>query len=171
MNRSVVQIVLDLQDATSPVAVRTKRGDTGRNIQVSLSDGGAPYFIADDCLAYLTVKKKNGQKLKRSCRIENGMILYEFDDQVSLHAGKFPAEIKLYSQDGQIITTARFIIDVYDAVFLDGEDVPAGDEDSVIGAMRKEIENLKSMKIPFSDESKQKFSVGIDDVGLYIEME
>lgn len=171
MNRSVSQIILDVQDTISNVVVCAKRGDTGRAIRVSLSDGGYPYSIVDGCSAAITARRPDGRKIKKTCQIVGNYIEYDFDDQTCLYSGRLPSEIKLYDQGGDILTSARFLIDVYDSVFFDGEDIPAGDEETVLGGILARIGELESNKIPFDSKNKQKFCIGMDDGGLYITME
>lgn len=171
MNRSVSQIILDVQDTISGVVVCAKRGDTGRTIRVSLSDGGYPYSIAEGCSASITARRPDGRKIKKTCQIVGNYIEYDFDDQTCLYSGRLPAEIKLYDPGGDILTSARFLIDVYDSVFFDGEDIPAGDEETVLGKIRSDIENLEKNKIPFDSWNKRSFCIGMDDGGLYITME
>lgn len=171
MNRSVSQIILDVQDTISNAVVHSKRGDTFRKIIVTLYDGGYPYTIGEGCTAAITVKRPDGSKIKKPCRISGNFIAYDFDDQTCLYSGRLPAEIKLYDSSGGVLTSARFLIDVYDSVFFDGEDIPAGDEETVLEKILSDIEGLKKDKVPFDSESKLSFCIGIDDGGLYITME
>ena len=56
-------------------------------------------------------------------------------------------------------------------MFFDGDDIPAGDEETVLGGILTRIGELESNKIPFDSKNKQKFCIGMDDGGLYITME
>lgn len=84
---------------------------------------------------------------------------------VRLHIGVYGID------GGGVLTSARFLIDVYDSVFFDGEDVPAGDEETVLEKVLRDIEDLKKDKVPFDSENKRAFCIGMDDCGLYITME
>lgn len=171
MDRSVSQIILDVQDTISKVVVCAKRGDTWRKIRVSLSDGGCLYSLSDGCSASITAERPDGSKIKKNCQIANNFIEYEFDDQTCLYSGRLPAEIKIYDPGGGVLTSARFLIDVHDSVFFDGEDVAAGDEKTVLEKIHSDIENLKNNKIPFDSGNRRVFCLGVDDGGLYITME
>lgn len=171
MNSSVSRIILDVQDAISKSVVMAKRGDTFRRIVATLYDGGYPYSIGDGSTAAITVKRPDGSKIKKTFQIDGNFISYDFDDQTCLYSGRLPAEIKLYDPGGGVLTSARFLIDVYDSVFFDGEDVPAGDEETVLEKVLRDIENLKKDKVPFDSENKRAFCIGMDDGGLYITME
>ena len=54
MNKPCARITLDLQQASTPTFVAVKKSDIGREIRITLSDGGFPYEISADCYAVLT---------------------------------------------------------------------------------------------------------------------
>ena len=58
MNNSIFRINLDIHDTRTQASVRITQNDTARQIIISLSDGGVPYTISDDCYAVFTAKKK-----------------------------------------------------------------------------------------------------------------
>lgn len=120
---SITRITLNLQETNTMVSIRAKRGDTGRKLLIHLSDGSIPYHISDDCYATFTAKKPDGTKINNACTIENNVIEYEFTDQTCTAVGTMKAEIRLYGADDKMITSACFLINVYDTVFRDGDEV------------------------------------------------
>lgn len=120
---SITRITLNLQETNTMVSIRAKRGDTGRKLLIHLSDGSIPYHISDDCYATFTAKKPDGTKINNACTIENNVIEYEFTDQTCTAVGTMKAEIRLYGADDKIITSACFLVNVYDTVFRDGDEV------------------------------------------------
>lgn len=120
---SITRITLNLQETNTMVSIRAKRGDTGRKLLIHLSDGSIPYHISDDCYATFTAKKPDGTKINNACTIENNVIEYEFTEQTCTAVGTMKAEIRLYGADAKMITSACFLVNVYDTVFRDGDEV------------------------------------------------
>lgn len=125
---SITRITLNLQETNTMVSIRAKRGDTGRKLLIHLSDGSIPYHISDDCYATFTGKKPDGTKINNACTIENNVIEYEFTDQTCTAVGTMKAEIRLYGADDKMITSACFLVNVYDTVFRDGDEVSSESE-------------------------------------------
>lgn len=119
MNKPCARITLDLQHASTPMFVSVKRNDIGRKIRISLSDGGFPYTISDDCYAILTGTKPDGNVLYNHCDIENNAIVYEISEQTTAAAGRMNAEIKLYGSNDSLITSATFRIIIDGTVYTD----------------------------------------------------
>ena len=139
---SCVKLTLDIQETSMPVAVKAKRGDTSRMLQISLSDGGMPYHITEDCFATFTAQKSDGTKINNPCTIENCVITYKFTEQTCAVVGKMVAEIKLYGANEKLITSASFVIDVYDTVFKEGDEVNSEGEMNVLDALIVRTEQL-----------------------------
>lgn len=125
---SITRITLNLQETNTMVSIRAKRGDTGRKLLIHLSDGSIPYHISDDCYATFIAKKPDGTKINNACTIENNVIEYEFTDQTCTAVGTMKAEIRLYGADDKMITSACFLVNVYDTVFRDGDEVDSESE-------------------------------------------
>ena len=138
MNSSIYRFSLDLHSAQSQISIPVLLGDTGRSLHISLSDGGNPYFIADGCLAMLSVRRPSGTKLQEFCAIENNTtIVYSFDQNENTAAveGIHDCDITLYGVDGRKIGSPRFSMMVSERV-VPADDIVITDEDkSVIGAM------------------------------------
>lgn len=128
MINSVTRITLNLQETNTMVSVKAKRGDTSRKLLIHLSDGSIPYHISDECYATFTAKKPDGTKINNACTIENNVIHYEFTPQTCSAVGTMKAEIKLYGADDKMITSACFLISVYDTVYTEGDEVSSESE-------------------------------------------
>lgn len=114
------RVILDVQDINSAVTVYAKRGDTGRKIIISLSNGGFPYNIADDCYAVMTAKKPDGNILYNHCHINGDTIEYEITEQTTAAVGTLLCELKLYGSNDSLITSAKFRIVVDGTIYSDG---------------------------------------------------
>ena len=139
---SCVRLTLDIQETSMPVAIKTKRGDTSRKLLINLSDGGIPYHITDDCYATFTAVKSDGTKINNPCTIENCVITYQFTEQTCAAVGRMVAEIKLYGASKKLITSASFLINVFDTVFKDGDEVSSEGEMNTLDALIAETVGL-----------------------------
>lgn len=141
---SCAYITLDVQQASMPVVIRAKRNDTGRKIHISLSDGGLPYEISSDCHAVFTAKKPDKTVIYNPCTIADNAIEYAFTAQTCTCIGVVPAEIRLYSGDDKLLTSANFIIEVHESVFTDGDAVDSSSEMGVLNTLISDTRALKS---------------------------
>ena len=142
MTDSCVRLSLELQQTSMQVTVRAKRFDTGRLLQISLSDDGVPYSIGEDCYAVFTGRKPDKTLIYNQCTIENNEIFYQFTEQTCSAVGRIPAEIRLYSSQGKLITTASFVIEVFDRVCCP-EEALSQDEINALDALVLELKELK----------------------------
>lgn len=142
MMDSCIRLNLDLQQTDMQITLRAKRGDTGRLLQITLSNEGVPYWIAPDCCAVFTGKKPDGTVIYNQCEIENNEILYRFTEQTCAVPGRIPAEIRLYGTEGKLLTTAGFLLEVHDTVYHP-EDVLSQDEMDALDSLVLELWELK----------------------------
>ncbi|MBQ7345356.1 MAG: BppU family phage baseplate upper protein, partial [Oscillospiraceae bacterium] len=119
------RIVLDVQDDFARVQVNVKTGDVGRKLYISLVDGGVPYIFDAGTYVSLTARKPNGNVLyDERCTVEIGdIVVYEIDGAVNELEGRVPCEVKVYGEDGSVLTSARFDMIVRDAIYKDGDEV------------------------------------------------
>lgn len=142
MMDSCIRLNLDLQQTDMQITVRAKRGDTGRQLRITLSNEGVPYWIAPDCYAVFTGKKPDNTVIYHQCTIENNEIRYGFTEQTCAVSGRIPAEIRLYGTEGKLLTTAAFLLEVHDTVYHP-EDVLSQDEMDALDALVLQLWELK----------------------------
>ena len=128
MNASIYRISLDIHEAHSGVSLSVKRGDTNRKIFITLTDGGFPYQISEDCYAVFTATKPDGNIIFNRCTIENNIITYDITLQTTVVEGMLGCELKLYGADDQLITSPEFVMIVDDTVYNEGEEFESFDE-------------------------------------------
>ena len=121
MNSSNYKLSLDVQQACSPVMPEVKQGDTKRELWVTLTDGGAPYPISEECYAVFTAAKPDGTFLSNPCRIQGNTVVYALTPQTVAAAGVCDCEIKLYGADDGLLTSARFGLLVQEPAVGDGD--------------------------------------------------
>lgn len=133
MNYSKYRFNLDMQSNISQVSLPVRQGDTSVNLYIGLTmDGGNPYLIEEGCRAVFVAKKADGNLLINDCMIEKGTtIRYTLTQQTTSFPGVTDCEIRLYGADGNVITTPRFILVVYERV--------APDEDIVLSETEKTV--------------------------------
>ena len=97
MNSSIYRINLDIHDARPQASIRITQNDTARRIVISLSDGGVPYIIADDCYAAFTALKPDGTVLYNDTVIvQNSKIQYDITAQTVAATGTVECQIRIY---------------------------------------------------------------------------
>jgi len=142
MNDAHSWLTLDLQENGMLQTLEAKRGDTGRVLHISLSDGGVPYAIGTDCYGIFTARKGDGTVLYDPCTIEKDVLTYTFTEQTCAAAGPMPAEIRLYGSEGKLLTSARFVLEVRDTVWHP-EDVESAHRMDALDALVLEVADLK----------------------------
>ena len=122
MERSVMDITLELTQSYSHTQVTVKRGDTHRSLRIHLADGGRPYRMGENCTAVFTAVKPDGSHLFNACRVEEDTIGYDLTPQTTALPGQLECELRLYGDNGALLTSAAFGITVADTVYADGDE-------------------------------------------------
>lgn len=125
---------LDIHGVVSQISFPVSLNDTARSLLISLTDGGRPYEISHGCRAVLAAVKPDGARLLNDCIIVgNKIIRYDFTPQTASFKGKIDCEVRLYGEDGNLVTSPRFTIVVYEGL-LD-ERIVSEDEKTTINNM------------------------------------
>lgn len=114
-------ITLDLQKQSTSVVVPLKYGETGKQIIISIADGGFPYTISNDCYAVLTAQKPDGNTLYNHCTINENTIVYDVTEQTTAVVGTFTAAINLYGADDTLLISSKFRIIVDGTIYSEDE--------------------------------------------------
>lgn len=138
----ITAITLDIHQTGKPVTVIVKRGDTGRAIQITLTDGGFPFPFSQDCYAVFTAKKPDGTVLYNNCVIEGDTIEYTFTPQTTSVCGIVRCEVKLYGGDDKLITSPVFLLMVQETVYNEGDTIASSDEVQALTALVSEASSL-----------------------------
>ncbi len=127
-------ITLDVHSVLSQVSIPAPQNDTARRIRATLTEGGKAYYIPDGCRAVFTGTKADGTILLNDCIIENNTVIrYDFTEQTTSAVGRVDVTIKLYGEDGGILTTPRLTLVVYEGT---GADITiSADEKNAIDAL------------------------------------
>lgn len=183
MNQSVYKISLDLRDCQASAVLNMKRFDTGRTLEITLTDDGRPYVITPDCEAVFTGKKPDGTVIFNLCRVAQNKIIYEITDQTTATAGKVRCEIRIYNTDGlftregfsgveegKLITAAAFEILVQEQVCSDDDVVASVPEATALQKLLQEADAfLKNPNFALK-EGTEKAPVVLEELtrGVYL---
>ena len=129
MNYSVYKFTLDLQVTQSQVSIPVTFGDTGRQLYITLTDGGSPYNLTEGSWAVLYAKKADGTTLTNNCIIDlkNMAIMYNFTENTANCQGVTQCEIILYGSNGDKVGSPRFIM-IVDNRVISANDVTSTSE-------------------------------------------
>ena len=109
---------LDINETAAQISLACKRGDTGIQLRIILTDMGMPYKITPGSAAVFTATKPDGTNLYNYCRIEGNTIVYDFTEQTVNVSGQVDVELRV-TYDGKIITSPSFIIVVDETIYDD----------------------------------------------------
>lgn len=122
MNKSIFKFSLDIHKPESQVLLNIKRLDASRDLHISLTENGRPYQITSDCSAVFTARKPDGNPIYNDCAIEGNVIVYEVTPQTVSCIGETGCEIRLFNNEGGLITSPRFSI-LVDYTIYNGEEI------------------------------------------------
>lgn len=165
MERSIVDITLDLQHSYSGGTVAVKRGDTHRTLRLHLADGGRPYRPGTGCTAVFTAVRPDGEHLYNACRQEADAYIYELTPQTTVVAGELECELRLYGEDGALLTSAAFTVTVADTVYADGDEAvsSSGEATALTKLMTEATQKLSQMEAVLNNEANHAV---IDDTAV-----
>ena len=143
MNYANYRITLEVQETGSNLILRMKKGDTGRKLYITLTDGGLPYRITPDCFAVFTAVKPDGHIVFNECDLEGNTIVYPVKAQTVACCGTVRSEIRVYGADGMLLTSACFTLMVDDTVYTEGDDIESSDDFSALSKLLTELQDLK----------------------------
>ena len=121
MEKSVFDITLDLQRNCSVPEVTVQRGDTHRTLRFFLADGGKPYNLTG-VRAVLTAQKPDGSHLFNECTVVDDRICYDLTSQTTSYPGQVECQLRLYGENGALLSTAAFTLTVEDTVYTEGDE-------------------------------------------------
>lgn len=143
MKPSDYKISLDILESQSQYSLPMKKGDTKRNICITLREGAVPYEISTDCFAVFSGKKSDGTVLENNCVISGNTIIYSITPQTTAVSGLVDCEIKLYGADSALVTSARFSI-IVDERAVGEEEIESTAEFSALTKLYSETNTLKT---------------------------
>lgn len=114
MERTEHKITLDVHKTVSTTSVSVKKGDTAHRLLITLSEGGYPYHIGEDCTAVFSAVKPDGTTIWNDCTISGDVVIYDMTEQTTSATGVVNCEIQIYDPYGALLTSASFLLLVED---------------------------------------------------------
>ena len=147
MERIHYRISLDMFDTVSQKTIKAKRGDTACDVNITLTENGKVYKIADGCYATFSAKKPDGNFIlnRETCYIKDNTIVYEFTEQTTICEGIVDCEVILYGADGNQLTSPRFSLLVGGTVY-NGEEIISSTEADALKETVEIAERFKDVK-------------------------
>ena len=119
---SVSRFTLKTHEEEAQLSFSVKQGDTARRIVATMTEDGEMFYLSDDCYAVFAANKSDGTKFNDSCVIQDGRIIYDLDPQLTLVTGRADCDITIYDRGGAVISTARFVMVVFESIFAGASD-------------------------------------------------
>lgn len=114
------KFTLDCKKSQSQVSIPVRENDTAIKLFITLQDGREPFYIEDGCISAIFIKKSDGTICENACIIEdNRTIRYDFTEGTANVEGINDCEVRVYSADGTMLTSPRFIMVVTNRVLSD----------------------------------------------------
>ena len=156
---SSCRFTLDIQKFHSQVSVPVARGDTAKTFYITLKDGGKPYYIENDCLARLSIKRPSGTFLQAYCAVENNTtIKYDFSENknTAIEEGLHDCDVSLISESGETLTTSFFSMNVRaTAVSSDDINISTEDQNMLNAIEAREASRQKAEEVRIQNESNR----------------
>ena len=146
MERTEHKLTLDVHKTVSSTSVSLKRGDTAHRLLITLSEGGYPYHIGEDCTAVFSAVKPDGTTIWNDCTISGDVVIYDMTEQTTAALGVTNCEIQIYDPHGALLTSASFLLLVEEGA-SNRSAVVSSDEFSMLSTM---VANTKAVAVSAS---------------------
>ena len=118
MNYTNYKITLDMNEIQSQVSVPIPKNDTARRFYIRLYHNGKQFHLPDGVRAVFAGEKSDGTVLYNDCLIENqSVIRYDFTEQTTSRTGQMKCQIRVYGEDGALITSPQMTVVIYENAF------------------------------------------------------
>lgn len=148
------KLTLDVHKTVSNASVALKKGDTAHRLLITLSEGGYPYHIGEDCTVAFSALKPDGTAIFNDCRIEGDTVIYDMTEQTTAEEGMVSCEIKIYGANGDLLTSASFLLFVEEGVNNSGAVVSSG-EFSTLTSMVREVNRATAEAVGATERAKK----------------
>lgn len=136
-------ITLDVQAAGSGVLLEARQGDTGRRIAITLTDGGRPYRLTEDCYCVFTGLKPDGHTVIHACQTVGSTVFYTLREQTLAASGRVKCELRIYGGEGMLLTSAAFGLLVEGTVYTRAENIESEDEYTALSDLLEKAQTLR----------------------------
>lgn len=139
MQKQVYNRTLDMQKSGSQWSVVARNTDAdSRQIVITVTDGGKPFYLQDNISAVIYGQKPDGTIIYNDCKIQGGKAIYDITTQTISAAGSVECELRLL-YDSQLITSPKFTIES-EGVIADDSAVMSSNEFTELVKKSKEVD-------------------------------
>lgn len=139
MQKQVYNRTLDMQKSGSQWSVVARNTDAdSRQIVITVTDGGKPFYLQDNISAVIYGQKPDGTIIYNDCKIQGGKAVYDITTQTISAAGSVECELRLL-YDSQLITSPKFTIES-EGVIADDSAVMSSNEFTELVKKSKEVD-------------------------------
>ena len=125
----VFDVLLDTKTTGSQQTVSLYQGENAiKNLRITLLQNGHLYCVPSGYAAVLRGEKPDGTSLTHACQIRSGQIWYQPTAQTTAAVGTVRCQIFLYGENGALLASPEFSIDV--AQVLSGVELPESADES-----------------------------------------
>ena len=117
-------ITLDLRRSAESQRYRVRRADNGQQLSIRLRDGMRPWDASGLCAA-LTARKPDGALVYQDCAWRDGRFQTPITAQLTALPGEVACEVRVFDGEGHLVTTGRFLLEVAETLYHDGDQVEA----------------------------------------------
>lgn len=166
IRKAITRLSLDVSIVdVAQKSIAITKGDVNRRFEITLVNSGFPISVGKLWTAVLVGRKPDDKVLYNSCVIENGRIIYDFENgpEISTCEGSFEIRFEIFDEYGQTLASPAVWLNV---INFPGKDLASKNESTAIGEMigkineayeaidatNQELDDLKeNIKIPVYD--------------------
>lgn len=143
MTDIIRKITLDFTRKSDARVIFASQQDIGtRRFILELTDGGKPYFVDKSTVATVNVLRPDGNSEAFMATIrDDGTLMYVADMWTLELAGEVKCSVSLYDGSERKLTSASFIIDVCESLYL-GNNISEAANYSTLVALMSEVNGL-----------------------------
>lgn len=135
MTEITKNITVDLSRRGNTRIVFARQNDKGsRTLNITLTDGGAPYFVSSGTVATINFLRPDGANASFAASVnEQGGVTYTLGLWTLALDGSVRCSVSLYGADETKLTSSDFYLDVLDALYSDDDFSEDFDESDLTG--------------------------------------
>lgn len=172
MTNITKNITVDLSRKSNARVVFARQNDRGsRTLNITLTDGGAPYFVPTGTVVAVNVLRPDGANASfRAARTNDGGVTYTLGLWTLTHEGTARCSVSLYGENDRKLTSSDFYIDILDAVYKDSDFIADVDE-SIMTTLFSSVATLEEKHDREVSELEEKIELSATNLGMRLNNE
>lgn len=172
MTNITKNITVDLSRKSNARVVFARQNDRGsRTLNITLTDGGAPYFVPSGTVAVVNVLRPDGANASFGATVnEEGGVTYTLGLWSLTHEGTARCSVSLYGGSDRKLTSSDFYIDILDALYKDSDFSDDVDE-SIMTTLFSSVATLEEKHDREVAELEEKIELSATNLGVRLNSE